>query len=212
MSLVLLLVLYEDKSTTWQAKQLGAYYILLQTCNQLEEHFFGIEVAGCRSNLVCANVWSYCPSRRSKMNLLRLHHKHQRLFCGLERALRLDARRIPSSADVLLNVEDSIASGCHLPLLSLQLFLQCWEQITRAIHGQCSVDWPDIQNLWVVILIYPMALWCVAAMLQPVKSRGLYYVVWVVGLTCIWFCFSSEELSCTILYISPSLSAVKEFA
>ena len=88
------------KSTTWQAKQLGAYYILLQTCNQLEEHFFGIEVAGCRSNLVCANVWSYCPSRRSKMNLLRLHHKHQRLFCGLERALRLDARRIPSSADV----------------------------------------------------------------------------------------------------------------
>ena len=119
---MLLLVLYEDKSTTWQAKQLGAYYILLQTCNQLEEHFFGIEVAGCRSNLVCANVWSYCPSRRSKMNLLRLHHKHQRLFCGLERALRLDAKRIPSSADVLLNFENSIASGCHLPLLSLQLY------------------------------------------------------------------------------------------
>ena len=59
---------------------------------------------------------------RSKMNLLRLHHKHHRLLCGLERALRLDARRIPSSVDVLLNVGNSIASGGHLPRLSMQFY------------------------------------------------------------------------------------------
>ena len=34
---------------------------LLQTCNQLEEHFFGIEVAGYRSNLVqmCGHILSF---------------------------------------------------------------------------------------------------------------------------------------------------------
>ena len=120
---------------------------LLQTCNQLEEHFVAIEVAGiagCRPNLVFANLWSCC--HRRKMNLLRLRHKHHRRFCGLERALRLDKfRAVLICFEMSTDVKNCVASErvtlpfflcklCSFMFLPRYLFSEWPWILLRAYH------------------------------------------------------------------------------
>lgn len=79
----------------------------------------------------------------------------------------------------------------------------CWEHITRAIHGQCSVSWPDIQNLWLDFFDFPYGFMVCGgshAIKEIETTRAM--LLWVVGLRleCIWFCFSNAKLSSIILY------------